>query len=346
MTETKVDKTLATKLQRISVRSVTDPAAKFGKLMPLFTKENLTQCFCELKENRAVGIDRKSKEEYGANLEANIGDLVGRMKAFQYRPLPVREVFIPKDDGGKRPLGISTVEDKIVQLMYAKVLEAIYEPLFLDCSYGFRPRRNCHQAIQAVHSYLFRHPCPVVIDADLKNYFGTINHESLIDFLSKRIDDKAFLRYLVRMLKAGILGNEGFRVTDEGSPQGAICSPVLSNVFAHYVIDEWVELSVKPRCPGTELMRYADDLVMCCPDKDTALRIHEVLGKRMQRYGLSLHATKTKIVELDKAAQARGSTKEPLTSLVSRHISAALGRVKSYLKSALIGRNFAVSLPR
>lgn len=306
MTEAKVQSTLATKLARISARSVSEPSMKFDKLMPLFSKANLIQCFYELKGDRATGIDRVSKEDYRLNLESNIEDLIMRMKIFQYRPMPVREVMIPKDDGGQRPLGISAIEDKIVQLMYAKILSAIFEPHFMESSYGFRPNRNCHQAIQRINDYLFERRKTVIIDADIKNYFGTINHEKLIEFVKTRIGDDRFLRYLVRMLKAGILTDVGFRVSDEGTPQGAICSPVLSNIYAHFVLDNWIENTVKPRFPDTELIRYADDFVICCSDDQSASKIHSVLGKRLAKYDLKLHETKTKVVQMDKVGLRNG----------------------------------------
>lgn len=296
---------LGTKLQRIALRSAGDPCAKFDKLMSLFSKDNLRQCFHELKEGRATGIDRKSKSDYGQELDNNLDALITRMKALQYRPKPVREVLISKDDGGLRPLGISVIEDKIVQLMYQKILEAIYEPHFLDGSYGFRPRRNCHQAIQKVHNYLSRNLTPVVIDADVSNYFGTIDHRILLDMLSDRISDKTFLRYLARMLKAGIMSEEGFHRTDEGSPQGAICSPVLSNIYAHFALDLWMEQVVKPRVLGVQLIRYADDFVICCPNLESAKRIREALGKRLERFALCLHPEKTRIANLTKATPSR-----------------------------------------
>lgn len=297
---------LATKLQRIATRSINSPEEKFGKLMPLFNKENLVQCFHELKEGRAAGIDKMSKEEYGTRLEININELISRMKTMSYHPLPAREVLIPKCDGGVRPLGISVIEDKIIQLMYSKILEAIFEPHFLDCSYGFRPNRSCHQAIHAVNTYLYDRRTPVVIDADLQNYFGTIDHISLLEFLKRRINDERFLQYLTRLLKAGILKEGSFSRTDMGSPQGAICSPVLSNIYAHYVLDLWMQEEVIPRTPGTKVIRYADDFVICCQNEVFAQAIQSVLGKRLARYNLTLHETKTKVVKFNKFQYSQG----------------------------------------
>jgi len=306
MTVTKVATPLETKLQRIAERSKAQPELKFDKLMPLFKKGNLILCFHELKEGRATGIDKIDKEEYGTNLEVNIDSLVSKMKTMSYRPQPVKEVLIPKEDGGKRPLGISVIEDKIVQLMYAKVLESIFEPHFLNCSYGFRPKRSCHQAVKAVNDYIYNNWSPVIIDADVKNYFGAINHFQLLDFIRNRIADNRFLNYLVRILKAGILRQGCFNRTDEGSPQGAVCSPVLSNIYAHYVLDIWVKEEVVPRCPGIQLIRYADDFVICCPNQNSAKRIQVVLSKRFGKFNLQLHETKTKLVVMNKNDYTKG----------------------------------------
>ena len=241
--ETKPVKSTETKLLRISNLSREDHKVEFKWLMPHFNKKSLMCCFNELSGKKAVGIDKKTKEEYGAKVEENIEDLISRMKAMAYRPAPVREVLIPKDGqkGKYRPLGISNFEDKIVQMMAAKVLEAIYEPLFLDCSYGFRVGRSCHTAIKALNTHLYRNQCEVVIDVDLSNFFGTINHEKLVKLLRMKIKDERFIRYIVRMLKAGVLSDGELRKTDEGSSQGSIASPVLANIFAHYAIDVWFE---------------------------------------------------------------------------------------------------------
>jgi len=306
MTITKVVTPLETKLQRIAERSKAQPELKFDKLMPLFKKENLILCFHDLKDGRATGIDKIDKETYGANLEVNIDSLVSKMKTMSYRPLPVKEVLIPKDDGGVRPLGISVIEDKIIQLMYAKILESIFDPQFLDCSYGFRPKRSCHQAIKEISGYIYNNWSPVIIDADVKNYFGAINHAQLLEFILCRIEDNRFLNYLVRILKAGVLRQGCFSKTDEGSPQGAVCSPVLSNIYAHYVLDLWVKEEVAPRCPGIQLIRYADDFVICCPNQVFAKRIQSSLSKRFGKFNLQLHETKTKLVVMNKNNYIKG----------------------------------------
>jgi group II intron reverse transcriptase/maturase len=242
----------ATKLQRINQLSGKDRDARFNNLMYLYNEESLTACFHELDGTKAVGMDGRSKGDYGRDLDANIADLVARMKRFAYRPGPVRQALIPKEGqpGEFRPLGICNFEDKIVQSMTRLILERIYEPLFLSCSYGFRPGRGPHDAIRDMRSHLFSNDVQVVIDVDLANYFGTIDHKILGELLRDKITDQKFLRYIARMFKAGVLAEGELTVTDEGVPQGSICSPVLSNIMAHHVIDLWFEKTVKQHCRG------------------------------------------------------------------------------------------------
>jgi RNA-directed DNA polymerase len=254
--------TTATKLKRIAWLSGRDKHKQFDCLMHHFNEPSLEECFHQLSADRAVGVDGVMKADYGVNLDANLKYLIGLMKRMAYRPGPVRRVLIPKEGKPKatRPLGISNFEDKIVQKMMQRILESIYEPLFLDCSYGFRPGRGCHDAIRALHHHLYRNEVQTVIDIDLSGYFDSIDHNILLAFLREKIKDKCFMRYVSRMLKAGVLSEGELTVSDEGVPQGSICSPIMANVFAHYVIDEWFEDVVKQHCAGkVELFRYADD---------------------------------------------------------------------------------------
>lgn len=295
--------TTATKLNRIAKLSSEDTCMEFQWLMPHFNKESLTRCFYELNGKKAIGIDGITKEKYGENLEGNIDVLWGKMKTMSYRPQAVREVLIPKEGkpGSTRPLGISAFEDKIVQLQMAKVLEAIYEPIFKDCSYGFRPRRSCHTAITALFSHLRNKSNEMVIDVDLKNFFGLIQHDILLEFLRRKIKDERFIRYVARMLKAGIFKEGHFEVSEEGSPQGNICSPILSNIYAHYVLDVWLEEMV-PQYTRREVksFRYADDQVICCQYRSDAVRVQRALKKRLNKFGLELNVEKTKVVKFNK----------------------------------------------
>ncbi|MEI6242464.1 MAG: group II intron reverse transcriptase/maturase [Chlamydiota bacterium] len=298
-----------TKLNRIAWLSRQDPGKKFECLMHLFNQESLIECFHELDKNKAVGVDGVTKMVYGENLHGNIDQLITKMKNMAYRPGPVREVLIPKEGkpGATRPLGISNLEDKIVQKMTQKVLESIYEPLFLECSHGFRPEKSCHTAIQALQNHLFNKEIQTVIDIDLKNFFGTIDHHLLESILKDKIKDPKFMRYISRMFKSGVLTKGEFKMSQEGVPQGSICSPVLSNIFAHYAIDTWIEEMVKPVCKGTvKLFRYADDGVICCQYEADAVRIRQTLGKRLEKFKLQLNEEKTKLVLFDKKAAAQG----------------------------------------
>lgn len=302
-----------TKLNRIAWLVEQDPKKKFECLMHLFNHESLIECFHELSKDKAVGIDGINKMDYATNLDGNIQQLIAQMKNMAYRPGPVREVHIPKEGkpGATRPLGISNLEDKIVQKMMQKVLESLYEPLFLDCSHGFRPGKSCHTAIQALHDHLYKTDVQTIIDIDLKNFFGTIDHQLLENILEERIKDPKFMRYINRMFKAGVLSEGDLRNNDEGVPQGSICSPILSNIFAHYVIDEWIEEMVKPVCRGSvELYRYADDAVICCQYETDALKVRRTLVKRLEKFKLQLNEEKTKLVAFDKRAAEQGVKQE------------------------------------
>ena len=217
-----------------------------------FNEQSLTECFHQLDGAKAVGVDGVTKAAYAMHLDDNLTDLVARMQRMAYRPGPGRQVLIPQEGAPQatRLLGISNLEDKVVQLMMHRVLESIYEPLFLDCCYGFRPGRGCHDARRALHQHLYRKEVETIIDVDMANYFGTIDHGLLEAMLREKIKDERFLRYVKRMFKAGVLTAGELRVSEEGVAQGSCCSPVLANIFAHHVIDTWCETVVKRHCRG------------------------------------------------------------------------------------------------
>jgi group II intron reverse transcriptase/maturase len=274
-----------------------------------FNLESLLDCFDQLGKDKAVGIDGVDWRTYAVKVNTNLRDLIVRMENMAYRPGPVREVLIPKEGkpGATRPLGISNIEDKIVQKMMQQVLESIYEPLFLDCSFGFRPKKSCHDAIRALQNHLYRNEVQIVIDIDLKNFFGTIDHELLENILKEKIKDMKFMRYINRMFKAGILSEGELKMGDEGVPQGSSCSPILANIFAHYAIDVWIKEMVKPWAKGNvSLFRYADDAVICCQYESDAHGIKEDLAKRLAKFKLQLNEEKTKLVSFSKRLASQG----------------------------------------
>jgi RNA-directed DNA polymerase len=298
-----------TKLNRIALLSKGDSKRSFESLMHHFNRESLKECYHELDGKKAVGVDGIDKETYGKDLDQNIQTLITGMKRMAYRPGPVREVLIPKEGkpGATRPLGISGFEDKIVQKMMQKILESIYDPIFLGCSYGFRPGKGCHDAIKDLQHYLYENETQTIIDIDLQNFFGTIDHGLLEGILKEKIKDTKFMRYINRMFKAGVLSNGDLRMSEEGVPQGSVASPILSNIFAHYAIDMWIEEMVKPNCRGqVKLFRYADDAIICCQYDEDAQRIRKSLGKRLEKYKLKLNEDKTKQVPFDKKLVAQG----------------------------------------
>lgn len=307
MDATKSTELMGTKLMRIASLSHQDPRMEFKWLMPHFTRENLISCFHELDGTKAVGIDGRTKNDYGKDLERNIDRLIQRMRSMSYKPAPVREVLIPKSNGKFRPLGISNIEDKIVQLMCAKILESVFDPIFCECSYGFRRNKSTHKAVVDTIDYLKWNNVKVVIDVDLENYFGTIRHKELIKMLDLKIQDKKFLRLITRMLKAGAVTKQGIRKSGNGVPQGSIVSPILANIYAHYAIDLWFARVVPKHIFGkVGIFRFCDDFVICSTDTRDSGKIINSLGKRLAKFGLMLNKEKTKIIPFNRYTFDRG----------------------------------------
>jgi len=301
---------METKLNLIAEIAVKDGKCKFNNLIHLLNKDGLKECFYQLKKGRAAGVDDVTFEEYEQHLDANLEDLVARMKRFSYRPQAVRRVYIPKANGKLRPLGIPAIEDKIVQMGIARILTAIYEADFLDFSYGFRPKRSCHDALDRLDKVIMKHPINHVIDADIKGFFDNVDHGWLLRCLQERISDKKLLRYIVRFLKAGVMEEGKWQVTDKGTPQGGIISPILANIYLHYVLDLWLESVVKRQSRGiVMIVRYADDFVICVQYKDEAERILVELRKRLEKFGLELAGDKTKIIGFGRFAVENASNK-------------------------------------
>jgi RNA-directed DNA polymerase len=285
-----------TSLQGIANRSASHKKHRFGNLYGLLNEENLSWCWQFLRRDAAPGIDRVDYREYQANLDSNIRDLVERLKGKRYRARLVRRHYIPKTNGKLRPLGIPTTEDKLLQLAVAKILEAIYEQDFLECSYGYRPNRSPHDAVRRLTDELQQGRYCWVVEADIKGFFDNIDHDWLIQMLEERIDDKAFLRLIRKWLKAGILDTDGQVIHPAtGTPQGGIVSPVLANIYLHYVLDLWFERKLKPTCQGSALLiRFADDFVCAFQHRGDAERLMDQLGPRLGKFGLTVAPDKTR----------------------------------------------------
>jgi len=294
MQYTDIGKT-AQKLFLIAGHARRDRNFQFTSLAHLLNVDYLRDCYNSLKRNKAVGIDSVSWEDYGQNLDENLELLVSRLKRKKYKPIPAKRVYIPKGENDKRPLGISAVENKIVEKGIVSILESIYEQDFLDSSYGFRPRRNSHQALKRLNDLIMFQPVNHIVEADIKGFFDNVSHELLIEFIQKRVNDTTLLNLIRRFLKAGYI-EDGMLVNSEvGTPQGSILSPMLANIFLHYVLDVWFEETVKSHTKGyCEIVRYADDFVCVVRYADDARRIERGLHNRFNKYGLELHPTKSR----------------------------------------------------
>ena len=256
------------------------------------------QCHKEVDGNKAVGIDEITKREYSENLEGNIENLVYRLKRKSYKPMPSLRVYIPKSNGKMRPLGIACYEDKIVQLALKKILEAIYEPKFLNCMHGFRANRRCHTAVKELYDRINIGKITRVVDADIKGFFDHMKHEWILKFLNYYIKDKNILRLVKKYLKAGIIDNGQLVKSDEGTAQGNIISPVLANIYMHNVLTLWFQYIIAKECKGEcFLVVYADDFIAGFQYPWEAERFYEQLRSRMAKFGLELEENKSRIVE-------------------------------------------------
>jgi group II intron reverse transcriptase/maturase len=270
---------------------------KIVNVMRLVNKETLKEQHKKQSNEKSKGIDEIGKEEYSLNLDENLNNLIERMKKLSYKPKRVKRVYIPKGNGKLRPLGLPSYEDRLVQGVMANILNAIYEPKFLDVSYGFRPNRSCHQAIKEINDCIMFKKVNYVIEADIKGFFDNVNHNILIEFLEHDINDKIFIRYIKRFLISGYMENMKYYESDKGTPQGGLISPILANVYLHYVLDLWFEKAIKSRLKGEAyLVRYADDFIIMCQYEEDAKRIFKVLPKRFNKFGLELAEDKTKIL--------------------------------------------------
>lgn len=294
--------------QRQDIRALSVKHSRLETLINHVNYETLAAEHRRQEKGKAVGVDKVTKEEYGENLRENLQDLLKRMKSFSYRPQPVRRAYIPKANGKKRPLGIPGYEDKLVQGVMAHILNEVYEPRFLDCSYGFRPNRSAHDAIKKVNDLIMFKKVNYILDCDIKGFFDNVDHGWLMKFLEHDIADKNFLRYIVRFLKAGVMEQNHYESTSVGTPQGGLISPVLANVYLHYVLDLWFEKCVSKQLRGEAyLVRYADDFIIIMEYEEETQAVYEALRKRLAKYGLELAEDKTRILPFGRNSKAKAT---------------------------------------
>ena len=291
------------RLDRITLRAEGNNAATFNNLFSLLNYELLFYAFRKLKRNKAPGVDGQSVDDYEEDLRGNLQSLEDRIHRGSYRPQSSLRRDIPKGDGKTRPLGIACVEDKIVQRAIVMVLKRIYEVDFSESSYGYRPKRSCHQALAELGERIHRQRVNFVLDADIKGFFNNVDHGQLIELLSRRVKDQRLLRLITKLLKSGVLIDNQRYDTDEGVAQGSVLSPLLANVYLHYVLDEWFEQQVTPRLRGrASIIRFADDFVCTFEKESDAKRFREVLVKRLGGYSLELAEEKTKLIRFGRFA--------------------------------------------
>ncbi len=284
-------------LARVNAAARKAVQTRFTALLHHVDIAALERAFRRQRRQASAGIDGMTVAMYAQELERNLQDLCTRLHTGRYRPQPVRRVYIPKADGGQRPLGLPTLEDKIVQGAVAEVLSAIYEVDFLGFSYGFRPGRNPHQALSALHTAIMSQRVNWVLDADIRSFFDSVDHEWLLQMLAHRIADPRILRLIRQWLEAGILESDEWHETDRGTPQGAGISPLLANIFLHYVLDLWVHQWRRRHARGrVSIVRYADDFVMGFESALDARRMMDDLKQRLAKFGLSLHEDKTRLI--------------------------------------------------
>ena len=298
--------TVSTKQERIATLARQNPQMRFTSLAHHIDVDWLREAYRRTRKDGAVGVDGQTAEAYAADLEANLQSLLNRAKSGTYFAPPVRRVYIPKGRGNAtRPIGIPAFEDKVLQRAVAMVLEAVYEQDFLDCSYGFRPGRSAHQALASLREQIMAMRGGWIVEVDIEKFFDTMDHGHLRAFVRHRVRDGVLQRLIGKWLHAGVLEDGCIRYPEEGSPQGGVISPALSNVYLHYVLDVWFARVVKPRMRGPAfLVRFADDFVMGFSCQEDARRVLDVLPARFGRYGLTLHPTKTRLVAFRRPPQA------------------------------------------
>jgi len=293
-------------LERVRLAAARDRRMRFTTLLHhVYDLHNLRAAYLALKREAAAGVDGETWRSYGERLEENLRELADRLKRGAYRAKPVRRVYIPKADGQKRPLGVTALEDKIVQRATVEVLNAIYETDFLGFSYGFRPGRSQHHALDALYAGLLTRKVNWVLDLDIRGFFDRLSHEWLVKFIEHRIADRRVVRLIQKWLAAGVLEDGKRMQVEEGTPQGSSVSPLLANVYLHYVFDLWVRAWRKKQARGDMIVvRFADDIVLGFQERSDAERFLKELAERMRKFGLELHPEKTRLIEFGPYAAA------------------------------------------
>ena len=302
---------VTTKLYRIAEKARNEPSFRFTSLYHLMNEEHLRECFQRLRNDAAAGIDNVTKQEYATELDANLAELTGRLHRMAYRPQPVRRVYINKPGTAKRrPLGIPCLEDKLVQSGLVKILEAVYEQDFIPDSYGFRLGRSCHHALNALSDAVENNPVNYIVEADIKGFFDNISQEFLMKFLAHRIQDKRIQRMVKRFLKAGVQEDGTVTRSDTGTPQGGTISPLLANIYLHYVLDLWFEKVVRKYSTGySRMVRYADDFVVCFQYQTDALKFRQELVERLGKFGLEIEPSKTRVIKFGRFSEQNSKAK-------------------------------------
>ena len=314
MTDASTSLGMSTGLQKVAERAKREPAGRFHSLAHLIDEELLAGVYRRLRGDAAVGVDGITKEQYGQDLQSNLRDLHERLRTKRYRHQPIRRMHIPKEKGRTRPIGISATEDKVVQGALREVLQAIYEQDFLDCSYGFRPGRSAHDAVRALTRAVDGGEANWILEFDVVSFFDSVDRKHLMEMLQRRVADGSLLRLVGKCLHVGVLDGEEFTEPSVGTAQGSTLSPLLGNAYLHYVLDLWFTEEVRPRLKGRAmLVRYADDGVLGFERQDDAQRVMAVLGRRLERFGLTLHPEKTRLLDFRRPLRSRGDGRSPTT---------------------------------
>ncbi len=301
---------MCTDIDRIAELAKEDPKRQFYSIAHLMTVEKLYEAFGSLRKNASAGIDGITYAEYEINAEENVRQLHRRLVTGKYQVQPLRRVYIPKENGKPRPISIPSLEDKIVQKVVVDLMNAIYEQDFLDCSYGFRPGRSQHQALDEVRRVICTRPTGWILELDIQSYFDKIVRGSLIEMVEKRVSDGSVLRLIQKWIKVGVIEDGKLLVSETGTGQGQPISPLLANIYLHHALEVWFEDVVKPRLKGEAYeIRFADDAILCFQHREDAEKVMRVLPKRFEKYGLTLHPEKTRLIEFGRQA-ARNAKKQ------------------------------------